>query len=87
MLNLFVLVTLQQFEEFTSKDVNPIEEFGDLITNFKIAWNKYSAPTDKGYKLKRNLARNFFMLFNWKRSSYKKNIQDVNKYVMELELL
>lgn len=47
MLNLFILVTLQQYDEFVNKKENPIEKFSELLDNFKKAWNRFSSENDK----------------------------------------
>ena len=77
MLNLFVLVTLQQYDEFVGKKENPIELFNDLIDNFKHHWNHFSNENDKGYKLKKNQVHDFFMAFEWKELQLKKNMDDI----------
>jgi len=87
MLNLFVSVTIQQYEEFMQKKENPIEEFEELMTGFKEAWNKYCTAEDKGYKMKRNYIASFFFDFRWKKCSYNRNMDEIRKYIMELGLL
>ena len=54
MLNLFLLITLQQYDDFYAKPENPIERFNFLISSFKTAWNKYSSEIDEGYRIKEN---------------------------------
>jgi hypothetical protein len=87
MLNLFILVTLQQYDEFMAKKENPIEKFQELIIEFKESWNKYCTAADKGYKMKRNHIANFFYDFKWNRCSYSRNMDEIRKYIMSLELL
>ena len=69
MINLFVLVTLQQYDEFVSKKENPIEKFQELLDSFKKSWNKYSSEKDKGYKIKHNQVSDFLMDFEWNEMS------------------
>ena len=87
MLNLFILVTLQQYDEFMAKKENPIEKFEELLISFKESWNKYCTSADKGYKMKRNLVANFFYEFDWNKCSCTKNMDEIRKYIMGLELL
>jgi hypothetical protein len=68
-----------------NKGEDPVEEFHKLHESFKESWSKYSI--NKGFKLNLKQASKFFMDFNWIKSSYKKTLQDINKYMMQLELL
>jgi len=88
MLNLFLLVTLQQYEDFSRKENNPIEKFSELLDNFKLAWNKYSTESDNGYRIKNDNMRNFLMDFEGDiMKEKKKRIDLLNKYIMDLGLL
>jgi hypothetical protein len=93
MLNLFLLVTLNQFDEFERKDINPVEKFQDLTHSFKIAWNNYSIESDNGLRIKDNQMANFLMSLEGdlakSLNSFKKgkNLDSVKKYISELELL
>ena len=51
MLNLFVLVALQQYDEFHQKEENPIERFEEILDSFKKSWNKFSNEIDKGERI------------------------------------
>jgi len=51
MLNLFVLVVLQQYDEYHQKEENPIERFEDMIENFKKSWNRFTTEHDKGERI------------------------------------
>lgn len=51
MLNLFILVVLQQYDEFHHKDDNPIELFSELLECFRKTWNKFSSEDDKGERI------------------------------------
>jgi len=51
MLNLFILVILQQYEEFNQKGDNPIERFSEMLEYFKKTWNQFSFDEDKGERL------------------------------------
>jgi hypothetical protein len=88
MLNLFLMVTLQQYDEFTQKSYNPIEKFEIFSEEFKEAWNKYSEPKDKGFRIKKILITNFFMDFNWKKLNFPESnkLEYVKKYVLDLKL-
>ncbi len=88
MLNLFTMVTIQQYEDFNAKEENPIEKFSDLLNNFKEAWNKYSLDKDRGYRIKViNLNNFFFDLQGDLSQGYKKELDAIKKYVTELNLL
>ncbi len=87
MINLFVLVTLQQYDEFVSKKENPIEKFQELLDSFKKSWNKYSSEKDKGYKIKHNQVSDFLMDFEWNEMSLKKKLEEIKIYIMDMELL
>lgn len=87
MLNLFVLVTLQQYNDFVNKKENPIEKFNELLDSFKKAWNRRSTPQNKGYKIKNNQVHEFLLDFNWNELSVTKKVDDVKLYLMELECL
>ncbi len=88
MINLLLMVTLQQYDEFTGKKYNPIEKFESFLAEFNNAWNKYSTPEDNGFRIKKGLVTNFFMDFNWKKLNfpdYRKS-EHIKKYVSELKL-
>ena len=63
MLNLFLMVTLQQYDEFTGKNYNPIEKFEGFLAEFNNSWNKFSTPEDKGIRIKQASVIHFFMDF------------------------
>ena len=88
MINLFLMVTLQQYDEFTGKKYNPIEKFESFLTEFNNAWNKYSTPEDKGFRIKKGLVTYFFNDFNWKKLNFPENrkLEHIKKYVSELKL-
>ena len=88
MINLFLMVTLQQYDEFTGKKYNPIEKFESFLTEFNNAWNKYSTPEDKGFRIKKGLVTYFFNDFNWKKLNFPENrkLEHIKKYVTELKL-
>lgn len=88
MINLLLLVTLQQYEEFHQKEENPIENFRRIVSAFKNSWNMYSSEQDKGYRIKRGQMINFIMTFNIDfMEHYKISIDNINKYILDLELL
>ena len=89
MLNLFLMVTLQQYDEFTGKSYNPIEMYEDFVEEYKSAWNKYSSSRDDGFRMKKILVTNFFMDFNWKKLNFpeQNRIEHIKKYVTDLDLI
>ena len=88
MINLFLMVTLQQYDEFTSKKYNPIEKFESFLADFNNAWNKYTLPEDKGFRIKKGMVTNFFNDFNWKKLNFPeyRKLEHIKKYVSELKL-
>ena len=88
MLNLFLMVTLQQYDEFTNKSYNPIEKFESFLIDFNNAWNKYSTPEDNGFRIKKGLVINFFMDYNWKKLNFpeKGKLEYVKRFVSDLKL-
>ena len=87
-LNLFLLVVLQQFEDFSRKQSNPIEKFNYLLKNFKIAWNKHSNYNDRGFRIKCTKLTEFFREFNSEIMKGKtKNLDFLKKYILDLGLL
>ena len=88
MLNLFLMVTLQQYDEFTGKTYNPIEKFESFLTEFNNSWNKFSTPEDKGIRIKQGSVILFFMDFNWKKLNFpeKGKLEHVKKFVTNLKL-
>ena len=88
MLNLFLLVTLQQFEDFSRKETNPIEKFAELLKSFKEAWNKHSEICDRGFRIKCTKLTRFFKEFNSDIMKGKtKDLDFLKKYTLELGLL
>ena len=99
MLNLFVLVVLQQYDEFHSKEENPIQSFEELIANFKEVWNKYSLPKDNGeriknihitellIKLKGDLKIEYYEELKKKETSLQENVvkEKTKKEILELK--
>ena len=88
MLNLFLMVTLQQYDEFTNKNYNPIEKFESFLIDFNNAWNKFSDDEDEGFRIKKIYVIQFFMEFNWKKLNFQEQgkLEAVKKYITELEL-
>ena len=41
-LNLFILIIIQDFEEYNLKPNNPIEEFNENLIHFRDKWNKFT---------------------------------------------
>jgi hypothetical protein len=88
MLNLFLMVTLQQYDEFTNKNYNPIEKFESFLIDFNNAWNKFSDDEDEGFRIKKLYIIQFFMEFNWKKLNFPEQgkLEAIKKYVSELKL-
>ena len=88
MLNLFLMVTLQQYDEFTNKNYNPIEKFESFLIDFNNAWNKFSDDEDKGFRIKKIYVTQFFMELNWKKLNFPEHgkMEQIKKYVTELKL-
>ena len=87
-LNLFLMVTLQQYDQFTNKSYNPLELFETFLNKFRSAWNKYSTKKDNGYRIQKLLIVNFFMDFNWKKINFpdENKLEYIKKYVSDLKL-
>ena len=88
MLNLFLMVTLQQYDEFTNKNYNPIEKFESFLIDFNNSWNKFADDEDRGFRIKKIYVTQFFMDFNWKKLNFPEQgkLEHVKKYVTELKL-
>jgi hypothetical protein len=89
MLNLFLLVTLEQYMEFSRKDENPIERFSELLSHFKKAWNKYSSDVDKGFRIKCSHITNFLSNIEGDLAKVEEDrkIERLKKYEIDLKLL
>ena len=86
-MNLFLLVTLTQYEEFHKKPENPIEKFEKIVYCFKVSWNMFSTEEDKGFKIKQFKLTNFLLSFNIDfMDEYRENLDSVNKYIFDLSL-
>jgi hypothetical protein len=44
MLNLFILIVLQDFEEYNLKKDNPLDEYKESLEKFKVVWGRYANP-------------------------------------------
>ena len=88
MLNLFLMVTLQQYDEFTNKNYNPIEKFESFLIDFNNAWNKFSDDENEGFRIKKIYVTNFFSEFNWKKLNFPEQGKNeaIKKYITELRL-
>jgi hypothetical protein len=88
MLNLFLSVTLQQYDEFTNKNYNPIEKFEKFLTEFNNSWNKFSTYEDKGFRIKKSYIINFFMDYNWKKLNFPEEgkLEYIKKFISDLKL-
>ena len=88
LLNLLLMVTLQQYDEFTDKKSNPIEKFNSFLTDFNNSWNKFSTDEDEGFRIKKILATQFFSELNWRKLNFpeKGRLEYIKKYVSDLKL-
>lgn len=82
---LFLLVTVQQYEEYNSRTENPVEKFNRISSAFKSSWNMYSG--DKGYKVQINQLAKVFMNINIDILKEKTStLEKTKKYIMHLKL-
>ena len=88
LLNLLLMVTLHQYDEFTDKDYNPIDKFNSFIKDFNNAWNKFSTEDDEGYRIKKFLAAKFLIELNIQKFFLpeKNKLEYAKKYVCDLKL-
>ena len=88
LLNLLLMVTLQQYDEFTNKAYNPIEKFNSFINEFNKSWNKFSTEENEGFRIKKVLISQFFMESNLVKliPPEKNKLEFFKKYVSELKL-
>ena len=88
LLNLLLMVTLQQYDEFTDKKYNPIEKFNSFIKDFNSAWNKFSTDEEDGYRIKKILAAHFLIELNSPKIAFpeKNKLEFAKKYVSDLKL-
>ena len=88
LLNLLLMVTLQQYDEFRDKKYNPIEKFNSFLADFNNAWNKFSTDEDEGFKIKKTLLTQFFLELNWRKLNFpdKGKMEYIKKYILELKL-
>ena len=88
MLNLFLLVTLQQYEDFHRKKTNPIEKFNELLDGFKKAWNPVSSDIDQGLRIKNTDMNKFLLSLEvFLNKNKTKSLDTIKKYIMDLTLL
>ena len=60
MLNLFILIVLQNFEEYNLKKNNPLENFKENLEAFQIVWAKYSIE-HQGVRINKKYLRNMLV--------------------------
>jgi hypothetical protein len=88
MLNLFLLVTLNQYDEFYAKPENPIEKYNNILLSFKKSWNFYCNEKDDGYRIKNNQLTKFLLELDTEFSyKFNKNLDEVKKYIVDLRIL
>jgi hypothetical protein len=88
LLNLLLMVTLQQYDEFRNKKYNPIDKFNSFLADFNNAWNKFSTEEDSGFRIKKYLVSQFFMELNWRKLNFPENgkLESIKKYISDLKL-
>ena len=88
LLNLLLMVTLQQYDEFRNKKYNPIDKFNSFLADFNNAWNKFSTEEDSGFRIKKYLVSQFFMELNWRKLNFpeKGKLESIKKYISDLKL-
>ena len=88
LLNLLLMITLQQYDEFIDKKYNPIEKFNSFLTNFNNGWNKFSTDEDEGFRIKKTLVTQFFSELNWRKLNFpeKGRLEYIKKYISDLKL-
>ena len=88
LLNLLLMVTLQQYDEFTDKKYNPIEKFNSFLADFNNGWNKFSTDEDEGFRIKKTLVIQFFSELNWRKLNFpeKGRLEYIKRYVSDLKL-
>ena len=88
LLNLLLMITLQQYDEFTDKKYNPIEKFNSFLADFNDGWNKFSTDEDEGFRIKKALVTQFFSEINWRKLNFpeKGRIEYIKKYITDLKL-
>lgn len=77
-LNLFLLNTLQIYDEFHLKEENPIEKFNECFQNYRLVWNSFSSVDNKGAKIKFIYLPSILRGLNPELWSFKKEIIDTN---------
>ena len=86
MLNLFVLIILNDFEEYNLKEDNPVEQFKENLESFRASWSLFTIGY-KGQKIRERNLIPFFMSLSpplgFGENSDKK---EVAKSVMKMEL-
>ena len=94
MLNLFLLVTLEQYDQFVKKDENPIETFYELLLSFQTSWNFYSSEIDNGFRIKTSNVSNFLndlfkndIIHLSEQNINLSTINRIKKYEIDLKLL
>ena len=60
MINVFILIIIQQFEEFQLEERNPIQTFRENLENFRKIWAEFSAGNDSVFINQKNLI-DFYM--------------------------
>lgn len=60
MINIFIIIIIQQFEEYQVDENNPIQTFKENLENFRKIWAEYSASNDSVFINQKNLI-DFYM--------------------------
>ena len=86
MLSLFILILIQEFEEYTLQPNNAVEEFKDYMDGFKKTWAKYSLEQFGLRVFEKDLPKLVAQL-PFPLGPAKEDAFDINNYVMKINLM
>lgn len=88
MMNLFLLITIQQYNDFFSKPENPIEIFNNIVEAFRSSWNQFSSEESNGHRVKANILTEVLLNANIDfLNKYNHSRDRINKYILDLNVL
>lgn len=89
MLNIFLLVIFQQYDEFYKKEENPHEMFKEILTKFKKSWCMSAGIQANGHKMMISHLNQFINEVYEKIFENKKldTISKTKKFILDLRLL
>eukprot|EP00347_Sterkiella_histriomuscorum_P015163 403358079 len=83
MLNLFILIILQQFDQYYLPQENVIQKFKDNLEYFKTTWKKFSIKYG-GLKIRESLLIKFFQSMNEPLGMPDSNEKEINKEIIKM---